>query len=92
MNYQPWTRAGQGYRSTYSRRLPTPSITSAHTSPATQAARQRHVLLAAGDYRCACDLLFRWGYARVAGVSVRLPGLTKRREMERQVCLGERIE
>lgn len=49
-------------------------------------------LLAAGDYKAACDQLLRWDYARVAGVSVRLPGLTKRREMERQVCLGERIE
>lgn len=49
-------------------------------------------LLAAGDYKAACDQLLRWDYARVAGVSVRLPGLTKRREMERQVCLGERME
>ncbi len=49
-------------------------------------------LLAAGNYRAACDQLLRWDYARVAGVSVRLPGLTKRREMERRVCLGERME
>ena len=45
-------------------------------------------LLAAGSYQAACDQLLRWDYARVAGVSVRLPGLTKRREMERQVCLA----
>lgn len=49
-------------------------------------------LLAAGRYAEACDQLLRWDYARVAGVPVRLPGLTKRREMERRVCLGERIE
>lgn len=45
-------------------------------------------VLAAGNYREACDQLLRWDFARVSGVSVRLPGLTKRREMERQVCLG----
>lgn len=49
-------------------------------------------LLAAGDYRNACNQLPRWNKARVSGVSVELPGLTKRREMERQVCLGERME
>lgn len=49
-------------------------------------------LLAAGDYRGACEQLPRWNRARVAGVSVELPGLTKRRKMERQVCLGERVE
>ena len=45
-------------------------------------------LLAAGDYRGACNQLPRWGKARVAGVLVPLPGLTKRREMERDVCLA----
>ena len=45
-------------------------------------------LLAAGKYREACDQLLRWNRARVAGVSVELPGLTKRREMERDVCLA----
>lgn len=46
------------------------------------------LLLAAGKYREACDQLLRWDRARVAGVSVPLPGLTKRREMERDVCLA----
>jgi len=45
-------------------------------------------LLAAGKYREACDQLPRWNRATVAGVSVPLSGLTKRREMERQVCLA----
>lgn len=45
-------------------------------------------LLAAGKYQEACEQLPRWNRARVAGVSVELPGLTKRREMERQVCLA----
>lgn len=49
-------------------------------------------LLAAGRYDEACEQLPRWSYAKVAGVSVRLDGLTKRREMERRVCLGERME
>lgn len=43
--------------------------------------------LAAGDYKAACDQLLRWNRATVAGVSVPLSGLTKRREMERDVCL-----
>ena len=46
------------------------------------------VLLAAGKYREACEQLLRWDRARVGGVSVSLPGLTKRREMERKVCLA----
>lgn len=45
-------------------------------------------LLAAGKYREACDQLLRWDRARVGGVYVSLPGLTKRREMERDVCLA----
>ena len=49
-------------------------------------------LLAAGRYDEACEQLPRWSYARVAGVAVQLPGLVKRREMERRVCLGERME
>lgn len=44
-------------------------------------------LLAAGDYEAACNQLPRWDKARVAGVMVALPGLTKRREREREVCL-----
>lgn len=45
-------------------------------------------LLAAGDYRGACDNLLKWDKARVAGVLVSLPGLTKRRNAERDVCLA----
>lgn len=43
--------------------------------------------LAAGEYVKACKQLPRWNLAKVAGVKVVLPGLTKRREMEREVCL-----
>ena len=49
-------------------------------------------LLAAGRYDEACQQLPKWSYARVAGVAVQLPGLVKRREMERRLCLGERME
>ncbi len=44
-------------------------------------------MLAAGDYQGACDQLVRWDKARVAGVMVSLPGLTKRRARERELCL-----
>ncbi len=44
-------------------------------------------LLYAGDITGACNQLPRWNRARVAGVSVELPGLTKRRAMERELCL-----
>ena len=44
-------------------------------------------LLAKKDYVGACDQLVRWDKSTVAGVSVRLPGLTKRRAAERAVCL-----
>ena len=37
--------------------------------------------------RAACDQLPRWDKARVAGVLVPLPGLTKRRAAERDLCL-----
>lgn len=37
--------------------------------------------------RAACDQLPRWDKARVAGVMVSLPGLTKRRAAERELCL-----
>lgn len=49
-------------------------------------------LLAAGRYDEACEQLPRWNRAKVMGVSVPLPGLTKRREIARQVCLGEKVE
>lgn len=45
-------------------------------------------LLQAGQIAAACDQLPRWNKARIAGVSVALPGLTKRRAAERQLCLG----
>jgi len=44
-------------------------------------------LLAAGQLRAACLQLPRWDKARVAGVSVTLPGLTKRRAAEMQLCV-----
>ena len=44
-------------------------------------------LLAAKDYRAACEQLPRWNRANLAGVSTELPGLTKRRAMERELCL-----
>jgi len=44
-------------------------------------------LLAAGQLQAACQQLPRWDKARVAGVSVALPGLTKRRAAEMQLCL-----
>lgn len=44
--------------------------------------------LAQGDYPAACNQLPRWNKARVGGLYVELPGLTKRREKERSVCLG----
>lgn len=43
--------------------------------------------LAAGNWSAACNQLPRWNRARVAGMSVELPGLTKRRALERDVCL-----
>ena len=45
-------------------------------------------LLAAGDITGACNQLPLWNKARVAGVSVELPGLTKRRNLERDLCLS----
>lgn len=46
-------------------------------------------LLAAGNYKLACTELPNWNKAKVAGVSVVLPGLTKRRNEEMQLCLKE---
>jgi GH24 family phage-related lysozyme (muramidase) len=37
--------------------------------------------------RLACDELPRWDKARVAGVLVSLPGLTRRRAAERDLCV-----
>lgn len=45
-------------------------------------------LLQAGELAAACDQLPRWNKARIAGVRVELPGLTKRRAAERDLCLA----
>lgn len=45
-------------------------------------------LLASKEYVAACNQLPRWTYAKVAGTLVQLPGLVKRREKARQVCLS----
>jgi len=44
-------------------------------------------LLANKDYAGACRQLLRWDKARVGGVMVTLPGLTKRRTAEMKLCL-----
>ncbi len=43
--------------------------------------------LAAGDVIGACNELPKWDKARVAGKMVALPGLTKRRAAEKNLCL-----
>lgn len=45
--------------------------------------------LNSGNYQAACDELLRWRYGTVAGVKVVLPGLVRRREAERELCLAE---
>lgn len=44
-------------------------------------------MLAAREYRAACDQLPKWNKARVAWQIIELPGLTKRRAKERELCL-----
>lgn len=44
-------------------------------------------MLKSGDLRGACNQLPRWNKAKVAGVWVELPGLTKRRKEVQQLCL-----
>ena len=44
-------------------------------------------MLKAGDLVGACNQLPRWDKAVVGGVLVSLPGLTKRRANEKEVCL-----
>lgn len=44
-------------------------------------------MLYAGDLVGACNQLPRWDKARVGGVMVALPGLSKRRAAERDLCL-----
>lgn len=45
-------------------------------------------MLRAQDLAGACAQLSRWNKARVAGVLVELPGLTKRRGAEQALCEG----
>jgi len=44
-------------------------------------------MLKAGDLVGACNQLTRWDKARVMGVMVALPGLTKRRALDKEICL-----
>ena len=44
-------------------------------------------LLKAGKIAEACMQLPRWNKARIAGVAVALPGLTKRRNVEMTLCM-----
>ncbi len=44
-------------------------------------------MLKAGDIVGACNQLPRWDKARVAGVMIALPGLTKRRAKEQHLCI-----
>lgn len=44
-------------------------------------------LLKKGDVRGACDHLLDWTKARVGGTLMDLPGLVKRRRLERDLCL-----
>ena len=44
--------------------------------------------LYAHDWVGACDELQRWTKTRIAGILVELPGLVKRRALERDICLG----
>ena len=44
--------------------------------------------LESGQIEAACRELPKWDKARVAGVLVTLPGLTKRRQREMQLCLS----
>ena len=44
-------------------------------------------MLKAGDIAGACNQLPRWDKTRIAGLMVPLPGLTKRRAKEHDLCL-----
>jgi GH24 family phage-related lysozyme (muramidase) len=48
-------------------------------------------MLQAGDLKGACMQLLRWDKARVMGVMVALPGLTKRRILDNDLCMGGAI-
>jgi lysozyme len=43
--------------------------------------------LATGDFKGACTELPRWNRSTIGGVKVALPGLTKRRAAEQELCL-----
>jgi lysozyme len=45
-------------------------------------------LLAEGDYAGGCRALTRFNKSTIMGVKVVLPGLTTRRELERELCLS----
>lgn len=45
-------------------------------------------MLKAGDLHGACNQLLVWNKARIGGVLMPLPGLTKRRAAEAHLCLG----
>lgn len=42
-----------------------------------------------GKWAEACNELPRWNKASMAGAFIALPGLTKRRQAEMQICLGD---
>jgi GH24 family phage-related lysozyme (muramidase) len=44
-------------------------------------------MLSSGDIAGACGQLVRWDKARVAGALIALPGLTKRRRTEYELCI-----
>ena len=46
-------------------------------------------MLAAGDIEGACNQLPRWNKAKIMGAYVELPGLSKRRVKEQELCLRE---
>ena len=43
--------------------------------------------LKSGNIKQACMELPKWNKAKIAGIAVTLPGLTKRREKEKDLCL-----
>jgi lysozyme len=47
--------------------------------------------LAQGEWIKACNELPKWNKARVAGQLVELPGLTKRRAAEKELCLSHAL-
>lgn len=59
-----------------------------HTIVCNRAESKAARMLYDGDLAGACNQLPRWDKARVAGVMVALPGLTKRRAAERSLCLS----